>query len=89
MPFHRAPDLCFGTATGFSLAGLLEALRSPSTLGWLTFLGSVVSTAAGIWIAERKRSDRGRADQAAAELQLRTVRLLERLELFERAADHP
>lgn len=67
MTLHeRASSLCFGTAGGFSVAGLLEALRSPGVGAWLTFAGSLLSTAAGVWIAERQRSDRGRADRAAA-----------------------
>jgi hypothetical protein len=59
---HHAPHLCFGASSAFAVSGLLEALRSPTAVAWLTFLGSVLSTLAGVVISERSR--RSRADAA-------------------------
>ncbi len=60
---HRA-SVCFGASGGFTFGAFIEALRSPSMAGWLTFGGSLLSTLAGLWISDRARRARLYSEQA-------------------------
>ncbi len=60
---HRLPGICFGAASGFSLAALAEALARMTAESWLAVIGSLLSALAAWYSSRRTEQARAHREQ--------------------------
>ena len=89
--------LIFGASTsaGFSATALIEFLRRVDWVSLVAFVGSIVSTAVGIWIARRSELTRAEIErvhqlrQAERDEQLADVLAELKIHQIKESGEHP